>query len=135
MTGLGVYGIAAGGQGQGVRGDSGSGIGVLGITSATSGQGRGVWGESAAPDGIGVFGRNTALNGQNAGSVGVWGETSGQFGYGVYGLATSTSLTAQNKGVIGSATGNNNLSTGVYGIGGAYGVFGLGPNGVFPKAT
>jgi hypothetical protein len=79
--------------------------------SAIEGYGAvGVWGESNAAGGIGVFGENTNTN-NVANNYGIYGSSAGPNGFGVYGYNGSSNLSAH--GVHGSAPNG----TGVYGAG------------------
>ena len=98
---------------------SSSAVALKGVVSTTGAGGStvGVWGQSAAQNGNGVFGYVT-----NSGSdtKGVWGRSTN--GKGVYGSATGTSGT--NYGVYGTSPSSS--GRGVYGLatGGGTGVYG-----------
>jgi hypothetical protein len=97
--------------------------GVRGISSATTDQGSGVYGEASSPEaGTGVFGRASATTGN---STGVYGEASSPEGRGVVGSATSpdggTGVSgdaegAGGVGVFGSAAATSGDGVGVFGI-------------------
>ena len=74
----------------GAYGESASpiGFGVVGNNTAASGSARGVIGESASPTGIGVEGSNAVETG---GTIGVYGLVSSDAGYGVEGDAINPS--------------------------------------------
>jgi len=120
--GTGVYGEALqnGGSSRGVNGRVRSeqgGIGVLGENLSLSGNGYGVWGESASEVGSGVYGLASNAMGAN---YGVYGVTMSPDGYGVYG-------TSGNVGVKGIVTGITGARFGVFGetqSTGGYGVYG-----------
>ncbi len=102
MTG--VHGEAS--SGIGVHGETNAGRGVWGEARSTTGETYGVYGQSASPDGYGVFGigPETGVRGEASGTgpswnYGVYGSTPTTQGHGVYGIATSTTGTA--KGVFG----------------------------------
>ncbi len=123
----GVYGIAA--NGNGVKGETTTGVGVWGTSS---GAGEGVYGSSSS--GIGVHGRNTggglagyfegdvnitddlivgtsattAIEGVSSGQNGVYGSSSGANGNGVHGVSTG----ANGDGVYGVSSSGN----GVHGV-------------------
>lgn len=105
--------------------------GTVGVASNTSGDTRGVYGESASTTGAGVYGKATASSGQNAGVVGESDSTAGAgvsgyadatsgANYGVYGISYSE----DGYGVYGTAPGTaiSGFSTGTSGY--AYGVRG-----------
>ena len=81
---------------------------VSGVNSATTGQARGVYGESRSPAGRGVMGYDTRASGENSG---VWGQSPSPIGRGVTGYATAT--TGFSRGVFGRA--NSRDGTGVWG--------------------
>jgi len=62
--------------------------GVSGLAAATAGEGRGVYGQSNAPNGTGVYGYGAATNGVNFGVTGVAGSP---WGVGVFGYANAVS--------------------------------------------
>jgi hypothetical protein len=84
-SGVGVYGLATATSGftLGVYGrcDSTSCRGVYGLATATSGETYGVYGRSDSTSGRGVYGWATATSGT---TYGVYGESRSPFGYGVY---------------------------------------------------
>jgi hypothetical protein len=106
---------------------SASTLGVLGESSATSGQAEGVAGLAASPSGYGVEG----LNDSAGGGAGVYGSSASSNGYGVEGVVTASSGgtgmygTAPSYGVQGIATGS----------GSTVGVYGAGRNGVQGNGT
>ena len=96
---------------------TGSITGTVGIATNTSGDARGVYGESASTSGAGVYGKAAATSGSTAGVVGESDSTSGA---GVSGYADATS--GNNYGVYGvTYSGDGN---GVYGTGPGTGVSG-----------
>jgi hypothetical protein len=108
---------------------SASGTGVLGESSASSGQAEGVAGLAASPSGYGVEGLNTSTGG----GAGVYGSSASSTGYGVEGVVTASSGgigvygTAPAYGVQGKATGAGS-TVGVRGLAASstgYGVEGL----------
>lgn len=106
----GVVGASYGGGGTGVYGLSYGGDGVVGMTTDTTGNTRGVWGESASNSGIGVVGKSTSATGN---TTGVWGEmaSSGAYARAIVGWATKTS--GVNYGMWGQS--ESSAGTGVYG--------------------
>jgi hypothetical protein len=64
-----------------------SGGGVIGLSSATTGDGYGVFGSTSAEQGTGVRGESVSTAGVN---YGVYGKNQSSSGYGVYGYAVST---------------------------------------------
>jgi hypothetical protein len=139
---LGVTAFAGGARVRGANGDpviagqqtSGTAITIVRNTAAatdavafraivtTNGPGgatAGVWGQSNAQNGAGVFGVAAA-----GASKGVWGRSVS--GRGVYGEATGTS--GVNWGVVGESKAP--LGTGVHGKGGYHGILGEGVVGV-----
>jgi hypothetical protein len=97
---------------------------------ASSGTGAGVYGESTAADGWGVYGQAhtgtdaRGVYGNSSSGSGVWGNSSATDGQGVYGAAPFGSnakgvhgFSYDGYGVYGSSSNN----TGVYGQGGYYG--------------
>jgi len=109
---------ASEGASFGVYGESAAdvGRGVYGIVTATDGFGYGVFGENPSPYGTGVHGCATSAQGHTRG---VWGRTQSTDGYGVYGDATCGSGTTY--GVYGTSV--SSAGRGVYGHG-AVGVAG-----------
>ncbi|OYT68566.1 MAG: hypothetical protein CFK48_11160 [Armatimonadetes bacterium CP1_7O] len=110
-----------------------SGVGVYGLTTATSGLTYGVYGQSDSTDGTGVYGLATATSGD---TVGVFGASYGTSGTGVVGWAYATSGytigvygrsdSTDGTGVFGIATASG-VTSGVYGRSystSGYGVFG-----------
>jgi len=82
-----------------------SGTGVLGSCAATSGENKGVYGESISPSGVGVYGKNNT-NGifPLPTPKGVWGEATGDFGIGVCGKGKYAGVQGTGpRGVEGSA--------------------------------
>jgi hypothetical protein len=131
--GIGVAGsdIASTGDGKGVFGESSSnsGFGVYGYTQSTVGINYGVFGESSSVEGQGVHGLATAAEGRN---YGMYGQSASVNGFGLYGEAYATN--GQNFGVFGAS--NSDAGFGVVGranstTGMNYGVFGVSasPNG------
>lgn len=129
-TRYGVYGEASYAAGMGVKG-RGYHLGVVGDTTATTGEPVGVMGISDAGKGTGVYGSASATGGNNRGvegrsysdeGIGVYGtaprrgvqgdasRTTGD-AYGVYGTADSTS----GHGVYGEATATSGTTYGVHG--------------------
>ncbi len=112
-AGFGVYGSHAGG-----------GIGVYGLSAA----GNGVWGESS--NGIGMHGRHTSTSGTYPAILGESNSTAAN-AIGVQGIINSTSPGTDSAGVrgINNSTGGNGY--GVYGsqAGSGVGVYGMTPNG------
>jgi hypothetical protein len=116
--GTGVFGVAnTGPNAKGVWGRSTSGHGVFGEATGTSGTSYGVYGESKAAQGVGVFGKapNIGVNG-NGGNYGLFGT----------GVITGVRGDGGLTGVRGRATGATGTRYGVYGEGGTYGVAGDG---------
>jgi len=103
-------------SGNGVYGSSASGYGIYGVTGG--GDVAGVYGNSTGTTGNGVYGY--ASNGW----CGVAGESASATGYGVQGLNTGGGT-----GIYGTSTSGAN-STGVYGTGTAYGVYGTSSGGI-----
>jgi hypothetical protein len=105
LNGPAFWGVNNGG-GNGVRGESSTGLGVFGSSSSSYGvQGNstsshGIYGESSgtSANASGVYGKNTSTTGQ---TNGVWGETASDSAIadGVWGLASNTS--GQASGVVG----------------------------------
>ncbi|MEZ5143021.1 MAG: hypothetical protein R2726_10960 [Acidimicrobiales bacterium] len=136
----GVIGTASPAGGIGVRGDTGTGTGVLGRSQETSGTAIGVEGIVASNDGIGVRGNANSVVGE---TVGVLGRVVSASGYGVKGVNASTgsgnttgvygeSFSDLGRGVVGRTEGD--AAVGVLGISDkpapgintGYGVFGQG---------
>ncbi len=99
-----------------MKGQSASpdGTGVYGYATATSGATDGVWGKSDSPDGTGVWGLATATSGT---TYGVFGESRSTSGRGVVGIASAGSGTTY--GVRGVSYSPNGY--GVYYVGGLAG--------------
>ncbi len=87
-NGIGVAGYQAG-NGWGVYGETPSGIGVFGKTTAASGTTIGVMGSSASSTGTGVYGLATSTSGN---TIGVTGETASPSGTGIKATYTGTGL-------------------------------------------
>jgi|GEM_PF-651899 len=95
---------------------------IKGTNLATTGIGRGVFGQSHSDQGRGVWGWATSTTGIN---VGVLGETASTQGWGVWGWATTTSGDAwgvfgqtdseTGRGIFGYAKANTGENIGVYG--------------------
>jgi hypothetical protein len=124
--GIAVYGLATGtsGNSRGVYGqsNSSSGMGVFAAASATSGLTHGVFALSYSTSGYGVLGASSATSGL---ALGVFGQSDSSGGSGVYGAAFATS--GLNSGVFG--TTSSTAGYGVYGratatIGPNYGIYG-----------
>ena len=98
---------------------SASGTGVLGESSASSGQAEGVAGLAASPSGYGVEGLNTSTGG----GAGVYGSSASSTGYGVEGVVTASS---GGVGVYGAApyNGIQGIATATDGYGLVSGVIG-----------
>ena len=98
---------------------SASGTGVLGESSASSGQAEGVAGLAASPSGYGVEGLNTSTGG----GAGVYGSSASSTGYGVKGVVTASS---GGVGVYGAApyNGIQGIATATDGYGLVSGVIG-----------
>lgn len=95
---------------------------ISGVSSADDIASVGVWGEVAGPDGKGVFGKSSSLQGV---TYGVHGEVSSADGYGVYGYNGNTS--GATHGVVGRVRSGSGM--GVYGknsspTGSSVGVYG-----------
>jgi hypothetical protein len=112
---------------------------IYGYSSATTGTGTGIYGESNSTTGRGVMGVNVNTTGTG---YGVWGQSQSTSGRGVYGLVNSS--TGTTYGVFGDINSSTNGAAAVYGISNAttglgYGVYGLSAsttgNGVFGEAT
>jgi hypothetical protein len=112
---------------------------IYGYSSATTGTGTGIYGESNSTTGRGVMGVNVNTTGTG---YGVWGQSQSTSGRGVYGLVNSS--TGTTYGVYGDINSSTNGAAAVYGISNAttglgYGVYGLSAsttgNGVFGEAT
>jgi hypothetical protein len=128
-NGTGGYGVwgQGGANAVGVLGQSGSNIGLQGVTSATSVNTPGVKGTGPA---AGVIGEatNVGYGVQGKGSIGVVGTADTTGGYGVYGQSDGSS----GKGVFGAAGHNGSTVYGVYGeTSSSFGISG----GVYGKAT
>ncbi len=142
-SGTGVSGLATSATGltNGLRGqsDSTTGKGVLGVASAAFGTNYGVYGRAISPSGYGVYAEG------NMGCTGILTSPLAQF----VGASLNQVLFAQNlssaqdasgvKGISTAVSGNtlggyfysaSNTGRGVYGYGGAVGVFGEGAIGV-----
>jgi len=104
--------ISAGntGSGYGISGEASSttGRGVYGNATAIAGLTHGIYGESSSVSGRGVTGRATATVGT---TFGVRGVSASSIGYGVYGYASNTD--GVNYGVYGES--DSRFGTGVYG--------------------
>jgi hypothetical protein len=107
---------------------SSSAVAIKGFVSTTGAGGStvGVWGQSAAQNGNGVFGYVTD---GSTGAKGVWGRSVN--GRGVEGEATGTS--SQNFGVYGTSASGNGIGVygtspyaGLHGQGGSYGIIAFG---------
>ena len=124
--GYGVLGqtFSANVDAAGVKG-TGPNKGTVGIATATSGNARGVYGESPSSGGAGVYGKATATTGSGAGVV---GESDSPSGAGVAGYADASSGTTY--GVYGRSYSGTEGSYGGHftGYGGVYGK-GTGYNG------
>lgn len=134
------------GVGVGVRGQTASndGYGVVGYNSSTSApttfpQAAGVFGQTEAPNSIGVWG--LASNNTTSQSFGVWGETRGANSIGVVGVGNGLSSgTLPSQGAGGFFRGQ---TYGVYafssGGSGTYGLYaintGSNGNGIFAEAS
>ena len=123
-SGIGVEGLsfASSGVAYGVFGSTGStdGIGVSGIASATTGATYGVWGQTNSTSGIGVYGRAFLATG--GANYGVFGTSQSIFGTGVYGTAPFYGVHGETASTLGGAVGVFGEATGSSGIN--YGVFG-----------
>lgn len=112
------------GSGQGVVGQSGQGDGVSG--QAYTATKSGVYGVNSNSNGYGVFGRNSASSstGYLGGDVGAAGMGTGS-AHGVYGSSGSGNgvhgVSGSGRGVMGTSN-----DTGVYGLGGSYGIYSMG---------
>jgi len=144
-TGYGVYGSSDSGDGIHGLSNSGNGVygegakyGVYGKSTATTGDTRGISGESLSVSGSGVYGKSPkygvfgeAVRTTGIASIyGVFGKTDDAKGYGVYGqglnggvYAVSTAETGSTYGIIGitqspSGTGVSGSSAyqGMYGV-------------------
>jgi hypothetical protein len=109
-----------------------SGYGVLGYSSASSGNGHGVHGVSESPLGAGLYGWNTATSGGFG--YGVYGKSDATNGIGVYGYAGGSgdghgvhgvSESSNGAGVYGWNLSDDYPATGVYGGTGADGGHGV----------
>lgn len=120
-----IFGHATGttGDRRGVMGqsDADAGFGVYGYASATTGSPAGVYGISDASAGFGVQGRADGTS-----ATGVQGRADGTSGVGVEGTASGTS------GIGGKFSGG---TRGVQGTGAAYGLHGEGDEGVYGRST
>jgi len=104
---------------------------IWGINMSTSGGATGVYGETSATDGHGVFGYAAATTGF---AIGVNGQSDSTDGVGVNGYASATTGFANGVfgqtdstdgvGVFGFANSTTGFATGVVGVGDATGVFG-----------
>lgn len=148
LNGKGVFGIANysfGGTPSGVFGqsDTEGGRGVTGVATYPGGAGIGGYFESAAPVGVGVFGRATDVEGEPIPiSVGVRGESASLLGTGVHGSATHSF--GNNIGVRGESSSPNGYGgyfvgrgyfTGPVGIGTSSPIDRLDVNGVIRSST
>ncbi len=127
---VGVYGS---GNGTGVYGNSANGVGLGGMGATL-----GVWGDSATINGTGVAAYSDATSGYGNG---VYGQSASTSGIGVSGNATAT--TGNAYGIFGQ-TATTGFGAGVIGVttattGNAFGVFGqsigTSGNGVFGYAS
>jgi hypothetical protein len=80
---------------------TGLAIGAGGLATATSGDARGVNGQTASAAGIGVAGFNTAATGANA--YGMYGQTASNQAIGIFGINNAAAIGA-------------NVATGIYGL-------------------
>ncbi len=115
---------AAGGNGYGVTGTTGSpaGTGVVGVNTATTGNAVGTAGSSSSSTGIGVLGVGASAAGVN---YGVSGTTNSSIGVGVGGSANNP--TGANFGVFGESS--STAGTGVSGDASATSGFAVGVAG------
>jgi hypothetical protein len=142
-SGSGVYGRQGTGSGafpsglaSGIWGDSSdshgvagttksgnSAYGVMGISTATTGTGGGVYGESHSPNGKAVYGYSVANTGI---SSGIYGLTYSSNGFGIYGRNGASPANAYRPDGNGAAVyGESQFDTGVAGISDSeVGVFG-----------
>ncbi|HPC84378.1 MAG TPA: hypothetical protein P5234_13675 [Thermoanaerobaculaceae bacterium] len=122
-SGVGVYGVSYGNK-PGVLGQSDLNDGVRGEAAAAGKSG--VYGVSNGGSGYGVFGRNAATGntGYLGADVGAAGMGTGSAS-GVYGSSSSGNgvqgVSSSGRGVMGTSN-----DTGVYGWGGSYGVYSMG---------
>ena len=126
-TGTGLFGVssAASGYGVGVRGQTGgdAGEGVVGLATAATGFTTGGRFEAASTQGTGVFGYTTASTGT---AKGVYGQSLGSSGMGVLGVAAAT--TGATYGVFGQTASETGHAVHGFAAGGASG-FGIGVYG------
>jgi hypothetical protein len=131
-----------------VRNTAAGGKALVGLASNTtqSGASAGVYGQSNASQGFGVYGvGHTGIHGRGNALPNSWG-VGGSGVYGVVGAGTTRGVTGYGpQGVSGFATGSNSTGTygegdfGVFGRGNAgansYGVYGAGPFGLVGHGT
>jgi hypothetical protein len=120
----------AGGGTVGVWGQShaNNGNGVFGM--AMAGNSRGVWGRTAT--GSGVYGEATGTSGVNHG---VYGKSASPSGRGVYGKGGAAGVYGESTAFVGSGVQGKGGQYGVYGVGNDSGVRGLGTYGVYGVGT
>ncbi len=119
--------------------------GICSKTTASSGNGIALYGETASSIGLGVNALATSTTGQ---CYGVRGQSNSSSGLGVVGHAASTtgitygvkgqSMSSTGYGVHGVAFSSTGINYGVYGVSlstEGYGVYGVGVNGVFGEAN
>jgi hypothetical protein len=120
----GWLGLSGTGTGYGLYGESSTttGVGVAGWATSASGENVGVYGQSDSTAGRGVYGSTNATSGT---TYGVYGESDSTSGRGVYGYANASSGTTygaygrsastEGIGVAGYATASSGVTYGTYG--------------------
>jgi hypothetical protein len=132
-SGVQGYNVSASGFGVSAENSAPSGIGIYGLSSATTGGGKGLYGQSNSTDqsnAYGVYGAGTGkgcgVKGFNnsASGIGVLGENNAAGGTGIYGRSSATS--GAGYGVKGEVDSTDDIDAcGVYGYAkGGNGVFG-----------
>ncbi|HET9496462.1 MAG TPA: hypothetical protein VFR15_19715, partial [Chloroflexia bacterium] len=132
LNGTGLFGTAnSGTQARGVYGQSSTGAGVVGESSASGSSARAVYGLATGSNAVGVYGAAhnglsaVGVRGDSFTGIGVYGGSTSDNGYGVFGINTSSS----GFGVYGQADAL--IARGVMGSStGGYGVYGYTSTGI-----